>query len=287
MRKNLFLLLIIFTPSVFSQKLKTVEGEYVYHAPENISLEDAKHIALERAQIQALANEFGTIVSQTTSTNLQNSNGKSDIDFFSVGSSEVKGEWIENINDPKYNISFDNDMLVVKVFVKGKAREIISAKIDLKASVLRNGTEDKFISNEFRDGDELYLSFISPVSGYLAVYLINEKNSAYCLLPYRNQPDGVYKVKANTRYLFFNAKEAEEVDHYMVDEYIMTSSKSLEQNFIYLIFSPNLFTKATDKDRNESHPNELEADSFRKWMINQRKHDRRMNTLIFPITIKK
>lgn len=287
MKQNLFLLLMLFALPAFAQKLKTVEGEYVYHAPENVSLEEAKRTALDRAKIQALANEFGTIVSQSTSTNIQNTNGKSNVDFFSVGGSEVKGEWIEDISEPKYSITYEEGMLVVEVFIKGKAREIVSAKIDLRARILRNGTEDKFASDEFHDGDELYLSFLSPVSGYLAVYLADEEKNAYCLLPYRNQTDGIYQVKANKRYLFFNAKETDGIDNDIVDEYVMTCSKSSERNLIYLIFSPNPFTKATDDNNDECLPRELDTNSFRKWMIKQRKHDEKMNTLIFPITIKK
>ncbi|MDE6720536.1 MAG: DUF4384 domain-containing protein [Bacteroidaceae bacterium] len=286
MKQALSLLLILFVLPVFSQKMKTVEGECVYHAPANISLEEAKRIALDRAKIQALANEFGTIVSQSTSTNLQNANGKSTVDFFSVGDSEVKGEWIEDIGEAKYSITYDEGMLIVKVSIKGNAREIVSAKIDLRARILRNGTADKFMSDEFRDGDELYLSFVSPVNGYLAVYLVDEAKNAYCLLPYRNQTDGICQVKANRRYLFFNTKEAEGIDNDIVDEYVMTCSKSSERNLIYLIFSPNPFTKATDGSSDDCLPRELDIDSFRKWMIRQRKHDEKMNTLIFPITIK-
>ncbi|MDE6689492.1 MAG: DUF4384 domain-containing protein, partial [Prevotella sp.] len=186
MKHTLLFLSIIFTIPVFSQKMKTVEGEYTYHAPENVTLEEAKLTALDRAKIQALADEFGTIVSQTNSTHIQNGNGKSDIDFLSIGGSEVKGEWIETTGEPQYHISYDQGMLVVKVSVKGKAREIVSAQMEIKTKVLRNGTEDKFESDEFHDGDDLYLSFISPVSGYLAVYLVDAEQKAFCLLPYQS-----------------------------------------------------------------------------------------------------
>lgn len=247
MRKTLlFTLLMFLFPPAFSQKMKTVEGEYIYHAPENVTLEEAKHTALDRAKIQALADAFGTIVSQTNATRIENHNGKSNTDFLSIGGSEVKGEWIETIGQPDYDISYEQGMLIVRVSVKGKAREIVSAKIDIVAKILRNGTDDKFESNEFRSGDDLYLSFQSPVNGYLAVYLIDAEQTAYCLLPYRNQTDGVYKIEANRRYLFFNIQEAPAQERQFVDEYVMTSSASMEQNQIYLIFSPKPFTKAVD-----------------------------------------
>lgn len=284
--KHILLLLSIFvTLPVFSQKMKTVEGEYTYHAPENVTLEEAKRMALDRAKIQALADAFGTIVSQTNATHVQNRNGGSGIDFLSIGGSEVKGEWIETVGEPQYDISYEQGMLVVKVSVKGKAREIVSAQIDIKAKVLRNGTEDKFESDEFRDGDDLYLSFVSPVSGYLAVYLVDAEQKAYCLLPYRSQTDGIYKVEANRRYVFFNIKEAPPQERQYVDEYVMTCSRSSEYNQIYVIFSPQPFAKAADNASAETLPRELNYKELQKWLTKYRKKDKSMNVIKKSIII--
>lgn len=287
MVRTLFILsLLLSSLTVFAQKLKTVEGEYTYHAPENVTMEQAKRTALDRAMIQALADEFGTIVSQSNATRVENQNGQTNIDFLSIGGSEVKGEWIETIGEPIYNIRYEGDMLVVSVKVKGKAREIVSAGIDFQAKVLRNGTDDKFESDQFRSGDDLYLSFTSPVSGYLAVYLVDADNQAYCLLPYRNQTDGIYPVKANQRYLFFNVKEAPQNERSYVDEYVMTCNRSSEQNQIYVIFSPNQFVKATDNISDEHLPRELNYDDFSKWLVRCRKHDNNMKLALQLITIR-
>lgn len=287
MKHILLLLSVLFTLPVFSQKMKTVEGEYTYHAPENVTLEEARRTALDRAKIQALADAFGTIVSQANATHVKNRNGSSDIDFLSVGGSEVKGEWIETVGEPQYDISYEQGMLVVKVSVKGKAREIVSAQIDIKAKVLRNGTEDKFESEEFRDGDDLYLSFVSPVSGYLAVYLVDAEQKAYCLLPYRSQTDGIYKVEANRRYLFFNIKEAPLQERQYVDEYVMTCSRSSEYNQIYVIFSPQPFAKAADNASAETLPRELRFEDFQKWLVKYMCKDSQMNTKKIVLIIKK
>lgn len=257
----------------FSQKMKTVEGEYTYCAPENVTLEEARHTALDRAKTQALADAFGTIVQQSNSTLVENRNGKSDIDFLSIGGSEVKGEWIETIGEPKYDISYEQCMLVVKVSVMGKAREIVSAGIDFKARILRNGTEDKFESNDFNSGDDLYISFASPVSGYVAVYLIDADGKAYCLLPYRNQQSGQVPVKANQRYVFFSIKDAPTELRPYVDEYTMTCSRSSETNQIYVIFSPQPFTKAADNAPDDSLPRELEFGDFQKWLVRCRSNN--------------
>ena len=101
MQRLLFIFLLAVSLTVYAQKLKTVEGEYTYHASENVTLEQAKRTALDRAKIQALADVFGTIVSQYNATQVKNTNGHSSIDFTSIGGSEVKGEWIETIGEPE------------------------------------------------------------------------------------------------------------------------------------------------------------------------------------------
>ena len=287
MRYFTIILLLLLTSTAFAQKLKTVESEYTYYAPENVTLEHAKRIALDRAMIQALAEEFGTIVSQSNATRVENQNGQTNIDFLSIGGSEVKGEWIETIGEPIYNIRYEGNMLVVVCKVKGKAREITSAGIDFQAKILRNGTDDKFESDQFRSGDDLFLSFQSPVSGYLAVYLVDANNQAYCLLPYRNQTDGIYPIKANQRYLFFSIKEAPQQERTYVDEYVMTCERESEQNQIYIIFSPNQFAKATDSCSDDHLPRELSYNDLQRWLVKCRKKDKEMKMLMTILSVIK
>ena len=287
MRKGIFLLLILLPLTAFAQRAKTVEGEYTYCAPENVTIEQAKRIALERAKIQALADEFGTIVQQQNITRVENSNGESTTDFFSVGGSDVKGEWLGDEDEPEYKISYDDNMLVVTCRVKGKARELVSAKIDFQARVLRNGTEDKFEDSEFYAGDDLYLSFTSPVKGYVAVYLIDADRQAYCLLPYRSQSDGAYAIEGNQRYVFFSGKDAPQQERAFVDEYNMTCDKDEEHNLIYVVFSPNEFTKAVDRASNsEILPRQLSYKELQEWLAKYRKYDKEMNVQSFPMIIK-
>lgn len=286
MRRTLIIILSVFSLNVLAQKVKTIEGEYTYHAPENVSLQEARNIALYRAQIQALADEFGTLISQSNITQVDNSNGASNTSFLSLGSSDVKGEWIETIGTPEYQVSYDQDMLVITCRVKGKAREILSASIEYHAKILKNGVEDRFESHDFLNGDALYLSFQSPVKGFLAVYLVDAEEHAYCILPYRNQQTGVYPILANQRYLFFDMNNASETDRVFLDEYYMTCSGKAEQNQIYVIFSPNQFVKAMDVGVNDSLPRELKYEDFQKWLVKCRLHDKDMQLTKQIITIK-
>jgi len=282
-------LLLLFFTNLSAQKTATICGEYTYVAPENVSLEQAKQTALERAKLEALADKFGTTVSQNNATVVENKGGASDIRFLSFGGSEVKGEWLETTKDPKYDVSFDKGTggLIVKVSVCGKAREIVGASIDFTAKVLKNGTDAKFESDNFRDGDAIFLLFSSPTDGYLAVYLVDESQTAYCLLPYMNAPSGNARIKSGKEYVFFSSKNAERDEAATVDEYFLTTEKSAEQNFLYIIFSPNEFTKANDKAGGEALPRQLRYDDFQQWLAKNRTSDKNMKVVTKGLTVTK
>ena len=53
-----------------AQKTERVTATYTYYAPEHVSIEEARRVALQRAQLQAIADAFGTIVTQTNATTL-------------------------------------------------------------------------------------------------------------------------------------------------------------------------------------------------------------------------
>ena len=282
----IILLFVVCNLNCLAQKEKRVEATYIYRASDNVTMEHAKRTALERAQLEAIADAFGTNISQHNSTRLANENGNSSVDFFSISSSDVNGEWIETIGEPHYDISYQQGMLVVTCSVKGVIREITTAAIDIKAKVLRNGTEDKFESSEFCDGDDMYLSFQSPVDGYLAVYLIDNEGNAFCLLPYRNQTDGIYKVKANQRYVFFSSSSVSAEQRNSVDEYVMTADKSNETNQLVVAFSTNKFVKANDYDMSESLPRETSREYFHKWLSKIKQKDIQFQLIKKILTIK-
>lgn len=278
---------IVFSICCFSQKIKTVDGEYTYVVPENVNLDKAKYIALERLKIQLIEEEFGATVSQSNSTLVKNSNGKSDVDFVSIGGSEVNGEWIETIGTPRYNIYYEKDMLVVSVKAKGRIREIISTAVDVKSLVLRNGIEDRFESDTFKSGDDLYISFQSPTNGYLVVYLVDTEQRAFCLLPYQNMKEGSFNVEANKRYVLFSTQTAASELKPYVDEYTMTCTHDQEINQLFVIFSTSPFVKAIDDKLEKELPRELSNEDFQKWLAKYRTRDTNMVVKKTTITIRK
>jgi len=288
-----FSLCLLFSASLSAQKIEYVCGEYTYPASRHTTPEEAMHIALERAKINAIGKMFGITVSEDAYLDIKEENGKLSKSFQSFGGTEVKGEWLrDSIGTEKYHPPYyDMNVWFYKASVCGWAREVIGAGVDFSAKVLKNGTEAKFESNEFMHKDDIYLLFRSPVDGYLAVYLVDDSETAFCLLPYPKTPQGKTNIKAGKEYIFFSEKHADRTEKQIVTEYMLTCEKTMERNRLYIIFSPNEFTKANDSEnKTESQytlPRELSFADFQKWMAKNKQRDKDMKVDIKSLIVKK
>ena len=106
MRASILCALLSVTILCHAQRTATVSAEYTYYAPENITIEQAKNNAVQRAMIEAVASQFGTLVQQISTTKIANNNESSSVDFSSLGSSDVRGEWIQTIGEPLFDITY-------------------------------------------------------------------------------------------------------------------------------------------------------------------------------------
>lgn len=287
MRSLLFVAFLMAHTMIPAQKVITVEGSYIYKVPETVTVEQAKRIALERAQIEILAKTFGTKISQQNSTRISNDSRNSSVDFLSISSSDVQGEWVETIGKPDYTISYASDMLIVNCKVKGIVRAVTTVAIDLIAKIFNNSSSHTRETTEFKQGDQLFLQFQSPVNGYLAVYLIDNSNQAFCLLPYKGQGNGIYKVNGNRNYTFFSIKDANKEERLITDEYVMTCESSFESNQIYILFSPNQFTKAADFSSDQCMPRTLNGDDFLRWLGKCKRRDSQFTVISKLISVTK
>ena len=266
-------------------KTKKVQAEYIYNVDSNISPEEAKQIALQRAQAQAIADEFGSLVTQQSQVVIETSDESSTTDFLSIGGSELKGEWIETIGTPQYEFITNGNDIALRVRVNGVIRELEGSKVPFDVKILRNGISNANESDFFKNNDDLFMAFSSPSAGYIAVYLIDAEKQAYCLLPYQNQETGFFQVKANHRYIFFHQEYAEGIDKNDVDEIITETSLAKERNRILTVFSPNKFFKATDNQTNSDLPRNLSYADFQKWLSNLKKHDAEVSIVEKSIVI--
>lgn len=276
--KNIMLIATILGifSAAMAQKPVKVCGEYTYYAPENVNTAHAKQTALQRARLAGLIQEFNQIVYQSNTTVTTNRDGESSVDLYSFGGSDARGEWIEDTEEPRYTISYEQDMLVVKAEVCGKAREIKSAGIIIESKVLRNGTAPRFESDKFVSGDDMYLWFRSPVDGWLTVYLLDRNSkTVYCLLPYRNSPMGAVEIKHDQTYVFFQQDRILK-DWQYIDEYTLTAESSVEWNEVYVVFSPNHYAKAIGNASGKIAPHEMPLKDFVKWLEHCRTKDKDM-----------
>ena len=68
----------------------------------------------------------------------------------------------------------------------------------------------------------------------------------------------------------------------------MTCEKSIEKNQLYVLFSPNPFTKAIDRETLETIlPRSLNHQDFQEWLAKCRSKDKDFCIRVFDITITK
>lgn len=284
-RRLLLILFIFLALPLCAQKVHKVSGEFTYYADDNETINQAKLKALEGAKLQALARVFGTVVSQDTYSAEKIKNGEENSSFTQLTSSEVKGEWIEDINKPEYSVDLLQNMLVVKCKVSGNAREISNQSSVFEAVVLKNGTHKRYEDVHFKDKDDLYIYFRSPVDGYVAVYLVDETPTAFCLLPYMNNQTGQHKVKGGEEYVFFDAKGRQ--TNRDIDELSLRCENDLDNYKMYVLFSPNPFTKALDNKTADTQPRQLSYEDFAKWLGTVRRREPKMGLKVIRFDVRK
>lgn len=279
MRTGIAVLFLFIVFACYSQKMVNVCGEYRYVAPDNVSPANAKRIAIERARLDAMAKEFGTNISQTNLSTTHIKNGETETDFFSMGGTEVKGDWLGDTEEPEINISYEQNALVVTAKVCGKAREIESADIELSIKVLCNGIE----SERFKNNDRLSLNFRTPIDGYLAVFLRDDNvDVVSCLLPYENENGKARKIKRNETNVLLSTKDP--IYPYR-EETILVTSREQEFNTLVFVFSEQEF--AMPNTESGEYLPELSVEKFQKWLRKNRINDETMQTIEKTIQIHK
>lgn len=269
-------------------QVKKVSGNYTYYGDKNDSPAMSKSKALEGARLDAISREFGTIVSQDVlQADRIDSKGESN-KFFSLSSTEVKGEWIADDGEPVYVVSLGNDdCLIVNCRINGTAKAVSNDAIEFEALALRNGNTKGNASTEYHQGDDLFLQFTSPVDGYVQAYLMNEKGDVVKLLPYSQDPKQEVKVKKDYDYVFFDPSKAQGTFG-EVDSFEIATEGDIEFNKLFVIFSPLPFARPVmHNPRNENELPYLTEEEFSKWLVKNRRNDSKMgvkqiNLKLFP-----
>ena len=286
MKKTILILSIILLVITFATaqnkpgKIVRVTGTAQVKMEANMTRDAAYEKAKELAKIDAIQKAFGTYVEQQSDMSI--ANGRTSYNI--IGTTKVKGEWIETIDE-----SYKQDSKTEKTpygiqeipwitcTIKGKARKAIP-KAQIKYDIL-NSPNPASRTLSFYDREQLYLWFKSPVNGYLTIFL-EDDDAIYRLLPYLSM-NSIYqsgvRVKGDEEYLFFSP-DYNTFNGYNVDELILNLNKeTVEYNSIYLIFSQNPFAKPILHDSKATDdkilPRSLSKEEFQSWLAHNRSLD--------------
>ncbi len=280
MKTKLFILLLFLgSTAVLAQRTENACGEVDYVVPETQPLAEAKQAAIAQARLKAIADKFGTIVSQTNTTAMHTNNGKTMSSFNSFSENEVRGIWISDTKEPEVEVKYRNDMMVIHAEVCGKVREQKREMVELQVRPLNNGFE----STNFKNNDRFSVSFKSAASGYVAVFIRDDNNDIVnVMMPYDGSDGNAREVKSNKEYLFLCTKDPE---YPYEEETILTTSKSIENNTLIVVFSQKKFHISLS-NMGEFVP-EVENSKFQKWLHGLRVYDTTAQAEEIVLTIKK
>lgn len=281
------LLMLIASPAAYSQSVRTISGDYTFYGDRSYSPEACREAALEGARVQALAKEFGSLLTSVIDVRTQKKGDEETQDAELLSRSEVKGEWLADIGEPRYDVSIDNDgNYVVRCRIQGKAKAISNESTDFKAYVMRNSSELRDSTTKFRSGDDMFVSVKTPVDGYLSIYLVGENRDVYSLFPYYTSSNNEIRLRRGREYTLFDPKKSPE-EFGQPDELVLSCDSDIERNRLYLIFSPNRYSLAVDTESGSYAPRELSYKDFSKWLLKSRLRDPKMGVKVIRLTISK
>lgn len=275
---------------VNASRFEMLSITYEYESTDrNESEQQAVARAYQQAKQEALNKRFGVDVSSIVVSQQQEQTVDGTLEykdaFYQLGGSVSRGEWIETIREvlveePRYT----HGTWYVKVHVEGTGRMRNGEPIQISTALINND-HDYEGRKVFYDGDDFYLRFSSPVDGSLLVYLVDAEQQAYCMLPYATSKLGYFPIEANKEYLLFEPTSG-------FDGYQLTTATGLEQNAVYIVFSPNVVTKAKDEKggknwRDEPLPRGLSYKDFLQWLSRHQIRDEQMVVKTEVITIRK
>lgn len=254
-------------------------GEIDYVVPETQTLSEAKQTALAQARLKAIADEFGTLVTQTNTTTMHIKDGQTNSNFNSFSENEVRGIWISDTKNPLVEVTYRNDMMVIHANVCGKVRELKQSSVELQVKPLNKGIE----STLFKNNDRFAVEFKSAASGYVAIFIRDDNNDIVnVMMPYEDSDGNAREVKSNKEYVFLCTQDSE---YPYAEETILTTSKSIENNTLIVVFSQKKFHISLS-NKGEFVP-EVENVKFQKWLHGLRVYDTTVQVEEIVLTIKK
>jgi hypothetical protein len=304
MKLRFIIILILISPVLINaqyEKGMKAKGEYLTKFETN-NVELFKSKCIELARINAIENIFGKVIMQGNSTYIQNSTSAIKNETYNsfnfISDTYVNGEWLTDIEKPKIEYvtqkgSNNEDELWIKVTVHGYISELKSTPTNFNFITLSCDNEINCETETFKEGQDLFSKFISPVSGYLSIYLdVPAENKTYKILPYKkSKTTSSIKVEADKEYIFFSKSKNSLQD--TVDELITVLSKrnTPEVNKLFIIFSPeNNINKPILNINNKINEtidlgDSINSIDFQKWIQKIKSYNKEIQILHKYITI--
>ncbi|MEM9846446.1 MAG: hypothetical protein AAF847_01055 [Bacteroidota bacterium] len=286
----LFVIILLLFNNLQAQKNKTfrVKVEDQIEVDRNESLEQTKYRLIKLLQRKAIEEKFGSNFYSGSSLRIESTNQDGEASgketYKTITNSYAKGIWVETIKKHFETIHVDErgrQETWLHCTLEGRIMEITEAQYDLVTepmSCLLQGCE----RTDFRNENEFYLKFQSPVDGYVSVYLdLTQDDIVQFLLPSHS---AFAEVQADQEVVLF--KNA---------NYEMYTERDQELDVLYVIFSEHPFAKpilragraANEEERSEgiSFPRELNRRNFEQWLGRIRTQYKGVQVEEIPITI--
>lgn len=300
MIRNIIILLFIAT-AAYGQSVVDTSGKAQVRIESDMSKEDAMKLARQQAMINAIDNAFGSYVEQDSDMLIEE--GKAN--FKIIGHTLVKGDWLKTLKEKykeesrtiKGSTGRETEIWII-CEIKGTVLEITKPQINVHFEP-RDCPDDLCRTYLFNSGSPMYLTFSTPVDGFLSIYIVEQDHMAYRLIPYQEMPEqylNAVPVKADTEYLFFASDEShdyfEDFSYLMVDEIYLETAMEKEYVDLYVIFSTEKYKKpllaASEHIANAYVlPKTLEEIDFMEWLQNSRVYDSEFQFNRITLTVSK
>jgi hypothetical protein len=259
--------------SLLSISQKTVQsaGTYTMELSRTQTMVDTEKACIEQAKLAAIAKEFGTVVTETTVNNTLDVNGQSDNRFTVLTRTAVKGEWLEDTEQPKVTWTCMEQTMSVTAEVHGKIRAFSKeGKVEMKFFTCGAGAQahEKFV---FKEGESLYAHLQCSKSGYVSVYYIDHTaNTAVRLLPSASgQSNDALEIKADEEYILFDRNKALSYGWKGQSselELNLPEGKQTVADEIVAVYTSEPYSKPLLK-RTQDGLAEIAAGDFENWLI--------------------
>jgi hypothetical protein len=281
MKKTVLLAVLIAlnSVSIAQNKPEKVSGTFKMKIESYMSDDQAKFVSLEQARLQAMADEFGTKISQSTSSRIESSNQSgTNTRFSSIANSFVNGIWLDDSKDPEFQFFTAGDERWIACTVQGNAKRTTKKDIDFIAKPL-SCPEPGCVKQDFKNREQFYFYFRSPIAGFLSLYVDDESN-CQMILPYQSMKSSTFIIEPDKDYIFFSPKHNHTGNASDTDPIEWFTNDESEIDLLYVIFSTQEFYKPNVKDDDRAYQNTTNlargtyrdfpkftsSKEFRKWL---------------------